>query len=220
MDIYAAARENMVVCQLKPDGVSDDALLNAYASVPREKFVPENKRHIAYVDEDIMLGDGRFLLEPATQAKMIQALNLGEEEAVLDVACATGYSSAILSHKVKTVVGLTNSDEICDIAKNNCEDLDLYNVAFFAGELLDCCPQYAPYSAIMINGALAELPDGVCEMLSVGGRLIYIERKPNAHMGSVILVHKLGEDKFSRLNLFHAATPYLPGFDPEEEFVL
>lgn len=210
----------MVECQLMPSGVSDEALLNAYKTVPREKFLPEGKKDIAYIDEDIFIEEDRFLLEPATHAKMVQALNLGEDEAVLDVACDTGYSSAILSHLAKTVVALTQDKSISDIAGKNCEELNIYNVAFFAGDFMDCCPQYAPYSAIIFNGAVEKLPASVFKRLAVGGRLIYIKRDRNDHMGAVILVHKLAENKFSELNLFHAATPYLPGFEPQEEFIL
>lgn len=219
MDFYAKARENMVECQLMPDGVTDEDILNAYLSVPREVFLPEQKRDVAYIDEDLMLDDKRFILEPSTHARMIQALNISKDEAVLDVACATGYSSAILSYLSNTVVALGQDEDISNIAKENCENLGIYNVAFFTGELLSCCPDYAPYSAIIFNGALPRLPEDVLHNLAVNGRLIYIERKPNAHIGSVIMIHKLKDDRYSRLNLFDAATPYLPGFDQEEEFV-
>ena len=214
MNIALKARENMVLGQLMPDGVSDPNILDAFQSIPRDIFVPELRRGYAYVDEDIMIDDQRFILAPSVHARMIQALNLQKDEAVLDIACATGYSSTILSHLTKTVVAITNDQKITDTAKQNCEALSLYNIAFFTEELLECCPEFAPYPAIIFNGALAELPSSVLDSLMIGGRLVYIERPVGAPIGTAILIEKIADGKTSRLPLFQAATPYLPGFTP------
>lgn len=219
MDILANAREHMVESQLMPNGVTDEKLLKAYQEIPREHFVPESKSSVAYVDEDIMIGENRFIMEPAVHARMVQALNLGPEDVVLDVACATGYSSAVLSYMAKTVVSLTNDASILQQAKKNWEALSIYNIVCFEGDLSKCNPEYAPYDAIIFNGSLPELPKSCLDMLNTGGRLVYIERRAKNETGRAKLIHKLDNDKLSTLTLFDASTPYLPGFEPKEDFV-
>jgi protein-L-isoaspartate(D-aspartate) O-methyltransferase len=90
MQDNATARLNMVNNQLLTNKLTDDRVAQALLSVPRENFVPKALRGVAYVDEDIALGAGRFLMEPMAFARMIQAANVGAEDVVLDVACATG----------------------------------------------------------------------------------------------------------------------------------
>lgn len=219
MDIQAKARENMVESQIRPNGVSDTKLLEAYRVIPREKFLPEEKAATAYIDEDINLENSRFLMDPATHARMVQALNIGQDDVVLDVACMTGYSSAIVSCLAKTVVALSSDPSASSQARSNCEALSLYNIVFFDGDLSQCNPEYAPYDAIIFNGSLPELPDNVLDKLNPGGRLAYIERHKGQAMGRAMLLHKLGDRKYSKLTLFDIATPYLPGFKPKEDFV-
>lgn len=219
MDIYAKARENMVECQLKPDGVSDSKILDSYMTTPREMFVPDSKKDIAYIDEDLIFDGRHFILSPSTHGLMVQALNIQEDEAVLDVGCCTGYSSAILSNLAKTVVATSNSRQAVETAKKNCEALDLYNVVFYYEENIeDCFPEYAPYTAIILNGAVTEVPQSLLNNLADGGRAVYIERAVNAPMGRAILLQKLQNGEYSKLPLFDTATPYLIGYEPEEEF--
>lgn len=219
MDIYQKARENMVECQLKPDGVSNPEILEAYLTIPREIFVPAHRKDVAYIDEDIMFDDGRFLLEPSTHGRMVQALNLGKDEAVLNVGCATGYSAAILSSLAKTVISTSNSSEAIEAAKKNCEALGLYNVVFFYEEnIQNGCPEYAPFRAMIFNGAIPFLPENILNNLATDGRIVYIERPSGSPIGRAILLQKLESGAFSKIALFDAATPYLPGYRPEEEF--
>ena len=218
MDYFKTARENMIEGQLRPNGVTEEHILNAYRTVSREHFLPQNKKDVSYIDEDLILENETFLMEPVTHARMIKALNISSEEAVLDVACATGYSSAILSHISNTVVALSCDEKQKERAKKNCEDLDLYNIAFFSGELEDCCPKYAPYSAIIFNGAIPELPEDILNKLSNGGRVVYIERDFNAPIGSAKLLQKIAENKYSKVTLFDAATPFLPSINKTQNF--
>src|SRR3546814_7419678 len=103
---FAAARENMIEGQLRPNKVTDEAILSAMGTVPRERFLPNGKRAVAYVDEDIGLGQGRFLMEPIVLARLIQAAGVEPDDLVLDIGCGTGYSAAILALLANTVIAL------------------------------------------------------------------------------------------------------------------
>src|SRR3546814_17087793 len=94
---FAAARENMIEGQLRPNKVTDEAILSAMGTVPRERFLPNGKRAVAYVDEDIGMGKGRFLMEPIVLAPLIQAAGVEPVDIVLDIRPGEGDSAAILT---------------------------------------------------------------------------------------------------------------------------
>ena len=106
MTDFATARRNMVECQIRTNKVTDQRLIDALAEVPRERFVPKAYRGVAYVDEDVPLGGGRFLIEPMVLARLIQTARVRPGDSVLDVGCATGYATAILGRLAAGVVGL------------------------------------------------------------------------------------------------------------------
>jgi protein-L-isoaspartate(D-aspartate) O-methyltransferase len=193
-------------------------VIEAFNTIPREMFVPEGSAKIAYKDEDLMIGHDRYLMEPVVHAKMIQALNLKPESVVLDIGCASGYSSAILSSLVSTVVALESNESLIKKASANLNALDACNVVSFLGELADGQQDNAPYDFIIFNGAVAEVPEKILNQLAVGGRMAAIIKKPGAVMGEVTLIENLGENQFSSYNLFSAGCPYLPGFLPKPAF--
>lgn len=220
MTVFDKARENMVECQLMPDGVSADDVLKAFRYVPREQFLPQDKQSFAYVDDNIVFDDGTFLLNPSTHALMVQALNIEPDEAVLNIGCCTGYSSAILGHLSKTVITLSIHENAATQGKARCEEQGLYNVAFFDDPLFECCPEYAPYSAMIFNGSVAEIPETMLKNLAHNGRMVYIDRPAGSPIGKVKMIHKIQDDEYSRINLFDAVTPYVLGFEPKTVFSL
>ena len=100
---FAAARQNMVDSQIRTNKVTDPGLLRALAEMPREQFLARHLRDIAYIDEDLAIGGGRYLMEPMVLARLIQALDLDSGDVVLDVGCASGYSSAVLGRLTTAV---------------------------------------------------------------------------------------------------------------------
>jgi protein-L-isoaspartate(D-aspartate) O-methyltransferase len=104
MNDFATQRINMVDSQVRPSDVTDRRILRAMLALPRETFVPGQVKATAYMDEHLALGQGRYLLAPRTFAKLVQMLTIGEDDAVLDVACATGYSTAVLAMLARSVV--------------------------------------------------------------------------------------------------------------------
>jgi len=216
MTDYAFARRNMVESQLRPNRVSDDVLLEAMETVPRELFVPANRRGIAYVDEDIEVDRGRFLVEPMVLARMVQAAELDPSDLVLDVGCASGYSTAILARLCGTVVGLECDAALAETAGTVLTDLGIDNAVVIAGDLTAGYAKQAPYNAIILQGAVAEIPSTLAAQLAEGGRLLAV-RRTGRGLGQAVRVIRTGET-YSTWPLFDAGTPYLPGFEPVEAF--
>ncbi len=219
MNDFSAARENMVECQLLTTGVRSEAVLEAYAKVPRELFVPDDKQGGCYVDEDIALGDGRFLMEPSVHARLVELCRVRDDDIVLDIGGTTGYSAAVLSYLATTVVALENDNKLADEATKIWRELSVCNAAAEVGDLQKGSPEHQPYSLIFLNGAAAEIPESLLDQLGPDGRLVYIRMQPGEKTGKAILIQRSGKDGFCEHELFDAASPYLPGFAPGPAFV-
>lgn len=215
---FQKARQNMVDCQIHTAGVIFPALLQSFATVPREKFVPHDFQPVSCNDEELPLGDGRFLLEPAVQAKMIQALEPKANHVVMDIGGATGYAAAILSPLVSTVVAVEENEHMLEYAMKIWRDLGYFNIAGLKGRLREGSSLHAPYDAIFLNGAAESIPDSLLNQLAAGGKLIAIIKKPGQVMGKVTLFYNAGEGRSSSARLFDAAAHYLPGFEPKPVF--
>jgi len=207
----------MVDCQIKPNKVTDPRLLEALETLPREKFVPPQMQGFAYIDEDIDLGNGRYMQEPMVLARLIQAAQVGPEDVVLDIGCGTGYSTAVLSHLASTVVGIEQDAELARQAENVLKSLDLTNAVTFQSDLIDGYNEQAPYDAIFINGSIPEVPPVILEQLVDGGRLVTVISKDGSPGHAVVYTRV--RDVVSEKVIFDAATPFLEEFKIREEFV-
>lgn len=218
MTDFIQTRTNMVDGQIHPSGVIDPRILETFEKVPRELFVPERLQGVAYADEDLDIGQGRYLLEPMTHAKMIQAVQPVETDVVLDVGVGAGYSSAILSPMVMTIIALEHNKRQMDKAVKLWDRLDVCNVALIEGKLIDGVADQAPYSLIIINGAVEAVPDALLNQVDVGGRLIAIIRKTGQTVGQVTLFIRSEKGDVSSKVLFDASAPFLKGFEPKTHF--
>ncbi|MEM7618140.1 MAG: protein-L-isoaspartate O-methyltransferase [Pseudomonadota bacterium] len=216
---YKAAREAMVDSQIHPMGVSSERILNAFLNVPREEFVPDALKDVCYCDEDIQVAPGRYLMEPSVFARLIQEAKISPEDAVLTIGSGIGYNAAILAHLCGTVVALEDQEELVKTAQESWNTLDIANIAAISGELIKGAPKYAPYDAIIFNGAISELPAEIAQDLKVGGKILAIIRKKGLGLAQATLFEKNGEESLSSRLLFEAGTPYLSGFAPSKEFV-
>ena len=218
MHTFDQARENMVENQLRPNKVTDQDLLDAVRKIPREQFVPRHLQSIAYVDEDVPLGNGRFLREPVIVARLIQEAGVQKGDIVLDIGCNTGYSTAVLGSLAGTVVALEAETHYADEAEKLLHDLDICNVVVVRQkDLREGYAQQGPYDVIFINGSIPAVPEKIRAQLADGGRLVTV-LSPLGHMGSATLMTRDG-DSFSSRALFDAATPTLKGFESEKAFV-
>ena len=215
---FAAMRLNMVESQLRTNRVTDRALLEAFEALPREDFVPKEKRGIAYIDEDLSIGDGRFLMEPMVLARLLQAARLTKDDVVLDVGCTTGYSTALLAGLAGTVVGVEQDEAMVKSANDALSSHGIDNGVVICDPLNDGYPKQAPYNVIVLQGAVAELPESITKQLADGGRLVTVMREGENLTGRATLVQRNGASLSSRA-LFDASTPVLPGFEKSESFV-
>ncbi len=207
----------MVESQIRTNKVTDQRVVAAFEAVPRELFVDEAKRGFAYIDEDLEVASGRYLMEPMVLARLLQAAGPRPGDIALDIGCTTGYSTAILAHLVETVVGVESERQLMDRANRTLNALDVDNAVVVEGALNAGYQKQAPYDVIVFQGAVSEVPDTVKRQLSDGGRLVAVVCD-EAGIGRGTLIQRLG-DSFSARILFDAATPLLPGFAREVGFV-
>ncbi len=214
---FAAARLNMVESQLRTNKVTDLTLIDAFETVPRERFVPEPLRGIAYIDEDVALGGGRFVMEPRVLARLLQAAQPRPEDVALDLGCGSGYATAILSRLVATVVALEDDAALAAAANRTLAELEIDNAVVVEGRLAEGYPKQAPYNVILLGGAVAEIPAAIADQLAEGGRLVAVV-SAGPGLGRATLMRRDGGVISSRV-LYDAALPVLPGFEAEPGFV-
>jgi protein-L-isoaspartate(D-aspartate) O-methyltransferase len=206
---YDAARQAMVDSQLRPQGVNDPSVIAAMSLVPREKFVPEEQRPLAYVDRAIPLGEGRALPAAAVTGLLLTALAPLRGESALIVGSGTGYSAAVLAQMGINATALESSPDLIAAAKN-------LRVSAVEGPLEEGHKRTAPYDFILIDGAVEFIPDALVEQLKDGGRLggaiiddggitrLFVGRKAGGGFG----FHSIAD----------SATPALPGFERPRAF--
>jgi protein-L-isoaspartate(D-aspartate) O-methyltransferase len=213
---FAAARRHMIDGQLRPNRVTSAALLDAMAEVPRELYVPTSARRIAYMDEDLPIGGGRFLIEPLTLARLVQAAEVQRHDTVLDVGTSTGYSSAVLARLAASVVSLEHDQTLADQAASMLKQRGVDTVQVVVGPLGEGHLKRAPYNVILVNGALDRAPDALLGQLAEGGRLVTVIG--TGPVGRATLFTKRRGVATSRI-LFDAAVPALKDFAKEPGFV-
>jgi len=214
---YTAARLNMVESQLRTTKVTDEAVLASFLAVPRERFVPAHLRSIAYIDEDIPLGGGRYLMEPRVLARLLQLAAPGKSDKVLHIGCATGYATALLARMAASTVAVECEPRLAAEARALLAEFGNGTSVVVEGRLEAGCPERAPYDVILIDGAVAAVPETISSQLAEGGRLVGVV-KPGAGMGRATVMTR-AEGMLSHRPVFDAATPYLPGMQSAPSFV-
>lgn len=212
----AAARVHMVEGQIRPNKVTDERLVEALLEIPRELFVPKAARGIAYVDQTLPVGNGRCLLEPMLFGRMLQEVVIEPTDTVLDVGCATGYSTAVLSRLAATVVGIESDGDLVQHATQALAAVGADNALAVEADLPGGYPAQGPYDVIIINGSVAEVPDALLNQLAPNGRLIGVVLGARG-LGEVRLYRRVGDTVSSRA-LFESQPPVLPGFEPKPVF--
>ena len=192
MSGFSTARQKMVDGQVRPSDVTDIRIIDAMLAVPREAFVPDNKRALAYLDLDLDVTEagsaGRFLIKPVVLAKMLQAAEIKETDHVLVVGCASGYAAAV--------------------------------IAKFAGKVTSAAaagdPANAPFDVIVLNGATEIVPEKLYGQLRDGGRLVGVFAMSQPARATIVT---RSHGDFGNRALFDAAAPVLPGMERLPAFV-
>lgn len=213
---FTEQRVKMVDGQIRTTDVTDAALLAAMLSVPREAFVGDSHRDLAYIDEDIQIAapaqgrPARYLMEPSPFAKLVQLAAVTPNDFVLDIGAGSGYAAAVLSRLASSVVALESDAALAESAGSVLSELGYDNVAVVQGPLTAGYAAEAPYDVILLGGAVDTIPEALFDQLKEGGRLVAVEGRGNA--GTARLFLKNAGIVTSR-SAFNAAIRPLPGFE-------
>jgi len=207
----------MVDTQIRPSDVTKFPIIEAMLAVPRELFVPADRRDAAYIGENVPLGGSRVVLDPRTLAKMLEAADIQPDELVLDIGAGLGYSAAVAARLAEAVIGLEENPEFAAEAERALAETGADNVAVVEGTLANGAPRHGPYDVILVEGAVAHVPAALTDQLKDGGRIVAIFA--DGALGTVRLGYRIDEAISWRF-AFNAGAPVLPGFEASREFVL
>jgi len=216
MTDFATRRTFMVDTQVRPSDVTKFPVIEAMLAVPREAYVPDQKREAAYVGENLDLGSGRVVLEARTLAKMLDAIDIQSDDVVLDIGCGLGYSSAVIARMADAVVAVEEA-AFADEAQSILSQQGADNVAVVEGELRDGAAKSGPYDVIILQGAVESISDAILDQLEEGGRIACLWQE--GALGVVRIGYKLDGQVNWRFS-FNASAPVLPGFERHAEFSL
>ena len=217
MTDYAALRTMMVDTQVRPQDVTKFPVIESMLSVPREKFVPDDKIEAAYVGTNVDFDTGRVVLEPRTLAKMLDVLDIQNDELVLDIGSGLGYSAAVIARMAEAVVALEDDETRVAEAQAALSDLGADNVILHQGELTAGAAEHGPYDVITLQGAVERLPEGLTDQLKEGGRMACLFME--GALGVVRVGYKIDGEMNWRF-AFNAGAPVLPGFEAHRAFAL
>lgn len=217
MPDFATRRTMMVDNQVRPSDVTKYPVIEAMLEIPREAYVPGDRREAAYLGENLPIGRGRFLLDPRTLAKMLDALDVQPDELVLDIGCGLGYSTAVIARMAEAVVALEQDEALAEEAQSILSSQNVDNAAVIAGPLGAGAPKHGPYDVIAVEGAAEAVPQAILDQIKEGGRIgcLFME----GALGVCRIGYKI-DGEITWRYAFNAAAPVLPGFAVERKFVL
>ncbi|MBL8560742.1 MAG: methyltransferase domain-containing protein [Gemmobacter sp.] len=217
MTDFAARRTMMVDTQVRPSDVTKYTIIDAMLSIPREAYVPSAKREAAYVGEHVALAPGRVVLDPRTLAKLLDALDIQPVEAVLDLGCGLGYSTAVIARMAEAVVAVEEDAALAAEAQATLSEQGVDNAAVISGKLAEGAAKAGPYDVIVLQGAAEQVPEAVLAQLKEGGRIgaIFME----GALGVARIGYKI-DGVVTWRQAFNASAPVLPGFATHRAFAL
>jgi len=215
MEFNVESMTNMLKCQLLPNGIRDTALLSSIAETPREPFVAGHLRGVAYLDDDLEIISGRYLAEPVSLARLLQIAEIKKTDKVLDVGCASGYSSAVLAKLASKVFAIESNGKLAQSASKNLALLGLDNASVISTDLAEGFPEKAPYDVIFIGGAISVRPDKLLLQLASGGKLITVMDVEGVRRACIFWHSANG---ISMRTDFEAQIASIPGFEKEIKF--
>ncbi|MDP1699725.1 MAG: protein-L-isoaspartate O-methyltransferase [Aestuariivirga sp.] len=211
MTNFAAARHNMVESQVRPNGITDHRIIDAMAQVKREDFVPAERKAIAYLDEDVQLKEGRFLIEPMAFARMIHLALFKPTDKVLVVGAGTGYGARVIAKLAKSVVALESDPELLALARGFLAGATNINVV--EGSLAAGHGAEAPYDVIIVEGRIAAVPESLFAQLANEGRIVAAVGNTDV---SKMQITTLTDGHRSARFVFDVSIAPLPGFALEK----
>ena len=220
MSGFSTARQKMVDGQVRPSDITDVRIIDAMLAVPREAFVPQSQRALAYLDLDLEVSEGasakRYLIKPAVTAKMLQAAEITNTDRVLVVGCATGYTVAVAARLAGQVTGTESDPSLSAKATGVLAEIGLGSVTVKTAAAAEGDPANAPFDVILLNGATEVTPDRLYRQLKDGGRLVGVFAFVQPPRAAIVT---RSHDDFGHRALFDATVPVLPGLERLPAFV-
>lgn len=217
MSEFANRRVMMVDTQVRPSDVTKFPIIDAMLTVPREVYVPRDRREAAYVGENLDIGGGRVVLEARTLAKLLDALDIQPDEMVLDLGCGLGYSTAVLARLAETVIAVEEDAGLAGEAQRLLSEESVDNALVIAGPLAAGAAKHAPYDVIILQGGAEVVPEALLAQLKDGGRIGVVFM--DGPLGTAMVGFK-GEGAISWRPVFNATAPVLDGFRKARGFTL
>ncbi len=217
MNDYTTLRTTMVDTQVRPSDVTKFTVIESMLSIPRESYVPRDKRDAAYVGEHVDLETGRVILDARTLAKMLDAVDIQNDELVLDIGSGLGYTAAVIARMAEAVVAVEDDAARVAEAQTILSENGADNVILHEGPLVDGAADHGPYDVITIQGAVGTLPDKLVSQLKEGGRIVCLEM--DGALGAV-RVGYLVDGQLNWRFAFNGSAPVLPGFEKHSAFQL
>jgi len=209
------ARFNMIEQQIRPWDVLDQGVLSLLTLLKREDFVPAAHKALAFMDTEIPLGHGQFMLAPRVEARLLQELKVTRHEKVLEIGTGSGYMAALLGHKAQSVISLESQPELAKQAAENLKRAGVLNVKVLAQDGSQGLPAEAPFDVILLSGSVAEVPRALLEQLKPGGRLAAVVG--SEPVMRAMLYTRVGNE-FKAQVLFDTVVPRLAGFAEASAF--
>ncbi len=215
---YAKARETMVEQQVRPWDVSEPRILDTLARLPRECFVAEAHRALAYSDLPLPLGHGESMMKPVLEGRVLQALSLAAGEDVLEIGTGSGYLSACLGSLARDVVSLEFHPDLAQTARERLQAQGINNVRIETVDALHWDNERR-FDAICVGGATASIPVQFLKWLRPGGRIFVVHGNAPA-MEAALVRSADNAAGFQLESLFETELPYLIGAAPVPRFQL
>lgn len=209
-------RQTMIDCQLRTTGVSDPRVVEAFAAVPRERFVPADRAMVAYLDEDLAIGPGRYLMEPMAFGQLLMGAAFRSHDRVLIIGAGTGYAPAVIARLAGEVIAVEQDEALAATARANLAELGVSNATVVDGPLAGGWRQGAPYDVLFFDGAVEVVPEELLAQLKDGGRIVGVivdETGVQRAATSVVVGGNFGFAEFTDISV----RP-LPGFGRPKRF--
>jgi protein-L-isoaspartate(D-aspartate) O-methyltransferase len=214
MDTYLE-NKNMIDGQVKPLSNIEPSILEALYNIDRKDYIPENFKDFSYSEKNIYLGNGRYLPKPAITAKLLSALEVETLETVLIIGSTTGYSAAITSKIAETVICIEEDKDLISFSESIANSNSINNIVFINNKLSKGYIDQGPYSCILIEGGIEEVPNIILDQIAEGGKLVTVIMKNDA--GSAIKYIRKNNQIISQF-LFSIEAPSLKSFEKAKKF--
>ena len=210
-----ALNKNMVDGQIKPINGMTERIVTTFYALDRNNFMPLQLKNQSYMEMNLNIDEGRVIPKPDLIAKIVLNINLKDNENVLILGSSTGYLAAILSYHAQTVIVVEENKKLLEASEKSIKENNINNVVFFNNEIAKGCLEQSPFNAIIIEGAVEEVPKNIVDQLESGGRMIAIISDNGACTAKM---YKKRGQSISTSKLFNCSIPVLNSFKMKNSF--